>query len=244
MIERIEIGNAILYCGDCIEVMPSLSRVDAVVTDPPYGLNIAKKGSIGGNSRIKGVGPRVKGTNFGSADWDKDSMTAEQFALIREKTDKWIIWGGNHLANVIGKSAGVLFWDKRCQNGWDNSFGEGEIAFTNIISRAKGFRHLWTGVCRASEQGANVRQHLTQKPIALMRWCLAFVGTCGVILDPFMGSGTTGVACVELGFSFIGIEIDRKYFDIACKRIEQAQRYAGKRTNNPWWKSTIPRKRT
>ena len=217
MIERVEIGNAILYHGDCVEVMASLSPVDAVITDPPYGLNIGGSGSIGGSGMVQ---PK----DYGKADWDKVGMSAEQFALIQEKAPKWIIWGGNHLADIIGKSAGVLFWDKKCQNGWDDTFSEAEIAFTNTLSRMKGFRHLWAGALRASERGTNVRQHPTQKPVALMKWCLKFVGETGTILDPFMGSGTTGVAAVENGFRFIGIEQERKYFEISAQRIERAQR--------------------
>lgn len=206
-----------MYHGDCMEVMPSLPSVDAVVTDPPYGLNIGGSGTIGGS----GV---VQPKDYGLADWDKEGMTTEQFALIQEKAGKWIIWGGNHLAGILGKSAGVLVWDKKCQNGWDDTFSEMEIAFTNTLTRVKGFRHLWAGALRASERGANVRQHPTQKPVILMKWCLKFVGERGTILDPFMGSGTTGVAAVETGFRFIGIERERKYFEISAQRIEQAQR--------------------
>ena len=142
--------------------------------------------------------------------------------MITAVTENWIVWGGNHLADVLGASAGVLVWDKKCQNGWDDTFSEMEIAFTNTITRAKGFRHLWAGALRHSERGANVREHPTQKPIKLMEWCLGFLPGAQTILDPFMGSGTTGVACVKLGRKFTGIEIEPKYFDIACKRIEQA----------------------
>ncbi len=162
--------------------------------------------------------------NYGSSDWDKSGMTEEQWRAISAKADKWVVWGGNHLADVLGNSAGVLAWDKKCQNGWDDTFSEIEIAWTNTITRAKGFRHLWAGALRASEKGADVRMHPTQKPIALLEWCLKFTPDAKTILDPFMGSGTTGVACMNLGRKFIGIEIEKKYFDIACERIEQAQK--------------------
>ena len=212
---RIEtIGDATLYLGDCIQILPTLDKVDAVVTDPPYGIN------IGGAKAIGGAG-YVEPKEYGRHEWDKTGMSAAQWECISELTDKWIVWGGNHLADVLGSSAGVLAWDKKCQNGWDDTFSEMEFAWTNCITRAKCFRHLWAGALRASENGFNVRQHPTQKPIVLMEWCLSYVE--GAILDPFMGSGTTGVACANLGRKFIGIEIDEKYFDIACERIEAAQ---------------------
>lgn len=151
-------------------------------------------------------------------------MSSEQWLLVKGMAPLWIVWGGNHLSDVLGPSAGMLVWDKKCQNGWNDTFSEMEVAWTNAISRAKGFRHLWAGAIRASEHSADVRQHPTQKPVALMEWCLGFIPDCKVILDPFLGSGTTGVACMRLARQFIGIEIDPKYFDIACRRIEAAQR--------------------
>jgi len=217
MTNPVIIGNATLYLGDSAGILPSLSRVCAIVTDPPYGIDIGGSGTIGGSGIVK-----VK--DYGKADWDKVGMSAEQWAVIRACSDKWIVWGGNHLADVLGPSSGVLAWDKKCQNGWDDTFSELEFAWTNVITRAKGFRHLWAGALRGSEQGQNVRLHPTQKPIALMEWCLSFVPDAQTILDPFMGSGTTGVACMNLGRSFIGIEREPKYFDIACRRIEDAQR--------------------
>lgn len=218
------IGNATLYLGDCMDVLPTLTRVGAVITDPPYGIDIAGADTIGAtgrNGRGMAVG-RSASTIYKKSAWDRVGMTAEQWALIAALTEKWIVWGGNHLADVLGSSAGVLAWDKKCQNGWDDTFSEMEFAWTNCISRAKGFRHLWAGALRASEQGVNVRQHPTQKPVELMKWCAGF--TSGSILDPFAGSGTTGVAAAILGREFIGVEIDPDYFDIACRRIEDAQR--------------------
>jgi DNA modification methylase len=215
------IGDATLYLGDCREILPTLGRVDAVVCDPPYGIDIAARSTVGATGRNSGahkLGSRsVK--QYAVSDWDAVGLSEEQWRLIRSVTDKWIVWGGNHLADILGPSAGMLVWDKKCQNGWDDTFSEMEVAWTNILTRAKGFRHLWAGAIRASEPSANVRQHPTQKPIKLMEWCLGFIPDAQTILDPFMGSGTTGVACIREGRKFIGIEIDEGYFDIACRRI-------------------------
>jgi site-specific DNA-methyltransferase (adenine-specific)/modification methylase len=117
----------------------------------------------------------------------------------------------------------MLVWDKKCRE-WDDTFSDAEVAWTNAITRTKVFRHMWVGAFRASESLAGERRHPTQKPVALLEWCLQFLGGSRVILDPFMGSGTTGVACMNLGRKFIGIEIEPKYFDIACERIDWAQR--------------------
>lgn len=216
MVEPVVIGNATLYQGDCLEILPTLGKPQGfgVLTDPPYGIDIGGRGSIGG----RGV---YEAKDYGKSDWDKVGLSAEQWAVIRAITDEWIVWGGNHLADVLGSSAGILVWDKKCQNGWDDTFSDCEVAWTNALSRAKAFRHRWVGAFRDSERGANVRQHPTQKPVALLEWCLGFMKS-QTILDPFMGSGTTGVACAKLGRKFIGIELEPRFFDIACKRIEQA----------------------
>lgn len=225
MAGRIEtIGECQLHLGDCRDILPTLGPVDAVVTDPPYGIDIAATGKVGATGRNANghrLGARVA-KQYAASDWDRQGLSREQWALIRAAAPIWIVWGGNHLADVLGPSAGMLIWDKKCQNGWDDTFSELEVAWTNVMTRAKGFRHLWAGAIRASEHTANVREHPTQKPIALMEWCLGYVPNAQTILDPFLGSGTTGVACALQGRSFVGIEIDPAYFDIACRRIEAA----------------------
>jgi site-specific DNA-methyltransferase (adenine-specific)/modification methylase len=215
-----------LWLGDCREVLPLLPKVDAVVTDPPYGIDIAAATTIGATGRnVNGHRLGVRAVNhYEVSSWDKRGLSLEQWKLIKVCTDKWIVWGGNHLADVLGPSAGMLIWDKKCQDGWDDTFSEMEVAWTNVMTRAKGFRHLWAGALRASEKDANVRKHPTQKPIDLMKWCLKFIPDARTILDPFMGSGTTGVAAVKLGRRFIGIEIEPRYFEIAKRRITEALR--------------------
>ena len=218
------IGDCRLINADCREVLPTLGKVDACVTDPPYGIDIAATASIGATGKNGGghkLGARTV-KDYGASNWDAEGMSAEQWALITALTDRWIVWGGNHLAGVLGPSAGILVWDKKCQNGWNDTFSEMEIAWTNCVGRAKGFRHLWAGAIRASEHTANVREHPTQKPVALMEWCLDFIPDAVSILDPFLGSGTTGVACALHAKRFVGVERDAKYFDISCRRIEAA----------------------
>jgi DNA modification methylase len=199
---RVEtIGDATLYLGDCREILPTLGKVDAVVTDPPYGI-----GEDGGRFRgRKGQNIRV----LPGLGWDKQRPEKEIFDLMRAASDEQIIWGGNYFADFLPPSKGWLYWQKLM--GGD--FADGELAWTSLDRALREFTKCPKG------QGA---EHPTQKPEALMKWCLLFLPKANTICDPFMGSGTTGVAAVKLGRSFIGIEREPSYFDIACRRIEAA----------------------
>ena len=187
-----------LWLGDCREVLPVLGKVDAVVTDPPYGIN-----EDGGRFRgRKGQNIRV----LPKGGWDSQTPEASIFDLMLACSDEQIIWGGNYFTDKLPPSKGWLYWQKLM--GGD--FSDGELAWT---SRDRALREFTK--C-PKNQGA---QHPTQKPVEVMAWCLGFLPDARTILDPFMGSGTTGVACVQLGRKFIGIELDPGYFDIACRRI-------------------------
>ena len=191
--------------------MPTLPKVDAVVTDPPYGI-----GKDGQKQTTGGHGGR-KGYEF--LGWDHQRPDGYLFTMMLHAADQHVIWGGNYFADQLPQGGRWLFWDKL--NSMP-SYSDGEIAWTNIKGAAvKKFTRCNNGL--ASLQDGD-RRHPTQKPVDLMKWCLAFVPQARTILDPFMGSGTTGVAAVQMGRSFIGIEREEKYFQIACKRIEDAQR--------------------
>jgi DNA modification methylase len=127
-----------------------------------------------------------------------------------------IVWGGNYFC--LSPSRCWLVWDK---GTGENSFADAELAWTNIDSVVRLLKHGWVGI--NARDGGEERGHPTQKPARLMFWCLERVPPASTVLDPFMGSGTTGVACAQLGKSFTGIERERKYFDIACERISLAQ---------------------
>ena len=207
------IGGQRLILGDCLAVMPTLGPVDAVVTDPPYG--IFKKTGTDGKMFGKET---IYSTDDKAAGWDvKPSL--EVFAAIMT-TKKYVVWGGNYFADIMGASPGVMIWHKKTGN---NSYADCEIAWTNATGTTRIFEHQWCGAFKDSERGQRA-VHPTQKPVALMQWCLGFLPDAKTILDPFMGSGTTLVACQKLGRHGIGIEIDPDYFDIACKRVEEAAR--------------------
>jgi DNA modification methylase len=210
---KVEIGNATLYLGDCMDILPTLAKVDAVITDPPYGIGIdrAMAASSGGQS---GGMMAKKGTYFASG-WDDAPMSLELAELIMAKGDDVVFWGGNYYG--LPASQCWLVWDKKV-NG---NFADCELAWTNMKKPVRKFEWMWNGMLR---QGGEERNgHPTQKPLALMAWCIEqCLSPANTVLDPFMGSGTTGVAAIQLGRKFIGIEREPKYFDIACQRIEQA----------------------
>ena len=208
---RIEkIGPHTLYLGDCLEILPTLGAVDAVVTDPPYGI-----GESAQKNRTRG-GLAAPG-DYKDCHWDSAPASAEQIAAARSISRHQIIFGGNYFEG-LGPTSCWLVWDK--QNG-DNDFADCELAWTNLPKAVRRIYWRWNGMIR---KGGDVRKHPTQKPVGVMEWCLTHVPDAHTILDPFMGSGTTIVACQKLGRAGIGIEIDPDYFDIACRRVEEAMR--------------------
>jgi site-specific DNA-methyltransferase (adenine-specific)/modification methylase len=198
---KIEIGNATLYLGDCVEILPTLIQIDAVVTDPPYGIKRFERGSL----RFDKKGEYKDGIR-----WDK-KPPKDFFDMLLNVAPQSIIWGSNNFE--LPTSEYFLVWDKL--QTVDN-FASAELAYTNIKIPAKVFRF---GI---HQHNKIEKDHPTQKPVSLMEWCISFCKDTQTVCDPFMGSGTTGVACAKMGKSFVGIEKDPKYFDVACKRIELA----------------------
>ena len=199
------IGNATLYLGDCREILPTLPKVDAVITDPPYGI---------------GWKPRVTHQDQPWID-DKPFDPTTWLSI----GDKHLFWGAQYFARLLPMSEGWGTWVKRpihtdfSKDG--RSYATTELAWTDW-GKARFICHVWDGGMREGRAENRTFCHPSQKPIEVMEWCLP--DDAVTILDPFMGSGTTGVACMNLGRKFIGIEIEPKYFDIACRRIEDAQR--------------------
>ena len=192
-----ERGNVRLYCGDCLELLPQLEAgsVDAVVTDPPYG--------ISATTMTLGKGKK----EFHRGSWDQ---SRPDIGLVVSVGRLHCIWGGNYFTDVLPPTNDWLVWHKKND---DRSFSECELAWTDYGKQTRHLSHHW---------GGEEKQHPTQKPVAVIEWCLSFVPSESIVLDPFMGSGTTGVACVKTGRAFIGMEIEPKYFEIAVKRIDAA----------------------
>lgn len=212
------IGPHTLYRGDCLTLRPDL-QADAVVSDPPYGI---------GFDCTKQRSGRKQGKKWGRALYHKIPVQW-QHSVIGDGTpfdpSPWlafpqiILWGANHFASRLPDSAAWLIWDKR-EHMTSNDFADAELAWTNLSGPARVHRQLWNGLIRRGVENGTTKLHPMQKPLALMRWCVEM--TSGTVLDPYAGSGTTLVACVQLGRVGIGVEISQQYFDLACQRLHDA----------------------
>ena len=205
------IGNARLICADCRDVLPTLGKVDAVISDPPYGMNWTGKVTTGKNGHgASGVKAKHYGVTILGDDQPFDPLPWLSF-------DKVVLFGSNHFGARLPVGT-TLVWLKRKDGGFGSFLSDAEVAWM------KGGHGVYCFRDTSLMAETLDRAHPTQKPVPLMRWCIEKSGAGETILDPFMGSGTTGVAAVQMGRKFIGIEREPKYFDIACKRIEDAQR--------------------
>jgi hypothetical protein len=188
------IGDQLLIQGDCRECIGHVrGAFDAILCDPPFGICITKSNRL---STSRG---------FGGKSWDAEPADMLWLPPLELPS---IVWGGNYFD--LPPHRAPLVWDK---NNAGRDFADFELAWTNLDMVARRF------VYRPMNMDGG-KQHPTQKPIALMEWCLGFLPNAETILDPFMGSGTTLVACQRLGRQGIGIELDADYFAIACKRVQ------------------------
>ena len=190
-----------IYHGDCRDVLPGLAA-DVLVTDPPYGLGAAGR-SGGRASRLWRKGET----------WDDTPVDQSVVDLAIGTTDHAIVWGGNYY--TLPPSRCWLIWDKVQAFSW----ADAELAWTNLVLPVRVFR--LSRIDAYVNRAESVKQHPTEKPASLMRWCLGLVPTAQTVLDPFMGSGTTLVAAKQLGRRAIGIEIEERYCEIAAKRLAQ-----------------------
>jgi len=196
--------SATIYNADCRQVLPFLGKFDLLLTDPPYGIG-ADKMTLGNGTR---------NIYRGKEEWDSAPPARWQIEMMIAMTGKAILWGGNYFP--LPETRCVLVWDK---GTGDNDFADCELAWTNLDKTVKKHFQSWVGA-NAKDKGT-ARVHPTQKPTALMRWCLSLVPESQTVLDPFMGSGTTLVAAKLEGRHAVGIERDKKYCEIAAKRLSQ-----------------------
>lgn len=192
-----------LYHGDCREVVPNLTPVDLLLTDPPYGIAGVWKGGFSGKHGWGNAGTQAETRNG----WDSAAPNAETLDLLLSKAVHAVIWGGNYFPLPV--SRGWLVWNKPERNF---TLAEAELAWTSrdMVIRVADLPR--------SEVG---RQHPTQKPLSLMRWCLTFFPQAATVLDPFAGSGTALRAAKDMGRQSIGVEIDERYCEIAARRLDQ-----------------------
>jgi len=220
----------VIYCGDCLEILPLLKdkSIDLVLTDPPYGIGEAagKNKSRGRRLKSRGLAAipgdfRYKWAipkDYGNQDWDNKPISDELLSLTIKSAHSAIVWGGNYYP--MSPSSCWLVWDK--DNG-NSDFADCELAWTNLKMAVRKFKWCWNGLFQEDMKNKEIRKHPTQKPLAIMRWCLSLVPNANLILDPFSGSGTIGVAVKQLGRKYILIEIEEKYCRIAVDRLRQEE---------------------
>lgn len=199
-----------IYHGDCREILPQLDPVDLVLTDPPYGI-----GEAAGANKSRGKLAMAK--DYGCQSWDDKPIEQSFITSIMFKAKYMIMFGGNFYS--MHPSSCWLVWDKN--NTGD--FADAELAWTNLKKAVRLFKYTWNGMLQ-QHMGyeKETRYHPTQKPIAVMEWCIQQApDDVKTILDPFMGSGTTLVAAKNLGRQAIGIELEEKYCEIAVRRLAQ-----------------------
>jgi DNA modification methylase len=201
------IGGQRLILGDCRDIIGGL-EFDAIVTDPPYGLGDKWKG---------GAGSKRSSWRIPQGEAMKWDMAAPEFVPQLVKGRAAIVWGGNYFA--LPPSRGWLVWDKKQRGTWTT--GHTELAWTSIDQPVRAY-----SLSQVEAHTDMDKQHPAQKPLEVMEWCLGFLPDARTVLDPFMGSGTTLVACQRMGRMGTGIELDPEYFAIACKRVDEATRQA------------------
>jgi hypothetical protein len=202
-------GRVRLYRGDCLEVLPHIEPVVLVLTDPPFGIG----NFVQTSGRIKG-----RGKNIGKAvPWNKSGMADGVLPMLRRMSKHRIIWGANYF-NCFEDKFGAIVWDK-CQPM--PNFSKVEVASCTHFKKTEVVRIPWTN----SEAGRlAATDHPCERPVDLYEWCLDYIPGArdGLVLDPYMGSASSAVACVRKGRPYIGVEISEEYFDIAVKRIKDA----------------------
>ncbi len=202
-----ELGK--LYHGDCLEIMKEFNGIDLILTDPPYGIKTAMTGKVGGEKICKA-------TEYGYQEWDKKIPAPDYFHTMRFISKNQIIFGGNYFIEYLTNSSCWIVWDKHITG----NFADCELAWTSFNKAVKRYSIMWNGMIRVEKEYK--RQHPTQKPIRLFTQILDdFSKVDNLICDPYLGSGTTAIACERLNRRWIGIEISKEYCDIAVDRIKK-----------------------
>lgn len=216
-------GRVMLYRQDCVPLMKQFQQAgecfDALICDPPYGVGESSKAIESRNTYRKGMSKaKAYQRDYGDFAWD-DKTDQAGIDLARSLTTHHAIWGGNYYQ--LPPTSCWLVWDK--ENG-ETDFADAELCWTNWKKAVRLRRHLWNGMLR---KGQEQRYHPTQKPLGVMQWVIRLCPDHDSIIDPYAGSGTTGVAAIMAGKSFTGIERDERYFARMVKRIEKAYEDTG-----------------
>lgn len=214
---KIEIDN--IYNMDCLDGMRIMKeqgiKADWCITDPPYGI-----GEDGFKNHSRG-NYKAAPTLFAPKDWDKQRIEKPYFDIMRDVSKEQIIFGGNYYTDYLPPSSCWIVWDK--ENG-ATDFADCELAWSSYKGAVRIFRYMWNGMLQGNMKNKEKRVHPTQKPLPLIEWILnKYTKEGDLILDPFMGSCTTAVACYKMNRHYIGFELDKEYYEIGMKRLEEVK---------------------
>ena len=210
---------------DCLEFMKQVpdDYFDLVLTDPPYGININKMNYVTSGAVKVGGAFRNDYSNH-NTEWDNKIPSKDIFDEIKRVSKNQIIFGGNYFTQALEPTSSWIIWDKRVEDKYSNDFADCEMAWTSYKKPAKIYRFLYSGMIQQDMKNKDKRFHPTQKPSKLFENILRDYKTDDCkIFDPFMGSGTTAIACKSLGLDWCGCELESDYVAIANKRLEAVQ---------------------
>jgi DNA modification methylase len=190
-----------IYHSPCEQVLPFIPGWHLLLTDPPYGISADRDRNSQKNGWV----------DYGSSNWDKEPVSREVLSICLDSADKAVVWGGNYFP--LPPSMGWLVWNKMQRNF---SLADGELAWT---TEKRALRIFDYSRAAALQDG---KMHPTQKPLALMKWCISLFPKAKTIIDPFCGSGTTLVAAKDMGLIAAGIEAEERYCEIAANRLRQS----------------------
>ena len=205
---KIELLNmdCLLYMKQCED-----KQFDLAIVDPPYGIGMDK-------THFKTKSSNAKPTEYGKKDWDNAIPSKEYFNELLRVSKNQIVWGGNYFVENLTNSSCWVVWDK--DNG-DSIHADCELAWTSYNTGVRKVKYLWHGMRQQNMKNKEKRIHPTQKPIALYKWLLSeFAKDGDKILDTHLGSGSIAIACWDMGYDLTAYEVDKEYYDNACKRLE------------------------
>ena len=214
-------GGITIYHGDCREILPHLGRFDLLLTDPPYGVNIETRRAAAKRGHRTNLAPVDRARSVDHEPVAGDDEPFDPVHLL-DVAPSAVLWGANNYSSKLPDSPCWFAWDRKCGRASDSDSTDAELACVigHRFRTVQVFRHMWLGWQRDSEnQGRSL--HPTQKPVALMSWCLGFFPEAKTVVDPYMGSGPVAKACKDRGLRYVGIELVEKYCEISVSRLRQ-----------------------
>ena len=208
-----------LYNADCMQAMKQMpdNFADLALVDPPYGLGADKKNSV---EKLQSSKSASLSKDYGEKEWDSKTPPIEYFLELKRVSKNQIIWGVNYCPYDLFVG-GRIYWNKNVSMP---TYSDGELAYCSCINSIKSFSYTWHGMLQENMKDKEHRIHPTQKPVKLYEWLLQNYAKEGdKILDTHVGSGSSLIACYNMGFDYVGYEIDKDYFEGACKRIEEVK---------------------